>query len=195
MAAEKASSPAMEFLVASLKKVKAASYADLKAKADQKKLTVFPIMYGRAKSLLGLVKTAKYGTGKFARANAAKAEDAESSSKQPSRKRGRPVEANSKSAQIRELLGSGMSPDEIAKKVGATRGLVYAVRSKSDRPTRRRPSHVQVTGAESRSARGLPRPSDPARKTTAVGGLSALGDIVAAVENSERERNQMRTAL
>src|ERR1043166_8441684 len=117
MAATASPSPAMEFLVESLKKDKSASYADLKAKADQKKLTVFPIMYGRAKSLLGLVKTAKYGTGKFARANAAKVEDAESRSKQPSRKRGRPVAANSKSAQIRDWLGSGMPPDEIAQKV------------------------------------------------------------------------------
>jgi hypothetical protein len=170
-----------------LKKDKTASYADLKAKADDKKLKVFPIMYGRAKALLGLVPMAKRGEGKMAQAKAAG--DAV--------RRGRPPgpAGGSKSAQIRELLDSGMSPDEIAKKVGATRGLVYAVRSKGGQAPRRRPRHVQITDSDSRPGRGLPRPSAAVRKTTAVGGLSALGDIVAAVQNSERERTQMRATL
>src|SRR5262249_7484522 len=36
-------------------------------------LTIWPVMYGRAQALLGHVKVAKRGEGKFARANAAKA--------------------------------------------------------------------------------------------------------------------------
>jgi hypothetical protein len=63
----------MEFLVSSLKANRKASYADLKAKADEKKLKVFPIMFGRAQALLGIVKSARRGTGRHARATAAKA--------------------------------------------------------------------------------------------------------------------------
>src|SRR5262249_54250972 len=60
----------LAFIVESLKKNKSASYADIKAAADKKKLKVWPIMYGRAKLLLGHVKGAKRGTGKSARAKA-----------------------------------------------------------------------------------------------------------------------------
>ena len=63
----------MEFLIESLKKNKKASYADIKAKADEKKLKLFPIMFGRAQALLGIVKSAKRGQGKMAKARAAKA--------------------------------------------------------------------------------------------------------------------------
>ena len=59
MSSQKTQSPAMEFLVDSLKRNPKASYADLKAKADEKKLPVFPIMFGRAQALLGIVKSAK----------------------------------------------------------------------------------------------------------------------------------------
>ena len=48
MASLKQQSPAMAFLVDALKKNHKASYAELKAKADEKKLKLFPIMFGRA---------------------------------------------------------------------------------------------------------------------------------------------------
>jgi len=64
---------AMAHIVASLEKNRNASYADIKAAADKKGLTIFPVMFGRAKLLLGYVKAAPRGTGKWARAKAAKA--------------------------------------------------------------------------------------------------------------------------
>lgn len=71
MAAKKDTS-AMDFIVASLKKNKNASYADIKAAADEKKLSIYPIMYGRAQALLGYVKVKPRGQGKAAAAKAAK---------------------------------------------------------------------------------------------------------------------------
>jgi hypothetical protein len=64
---------AMDHIVASLKKDKNASYADIKTAADKKGLTIFPVMFGRAKLLLGYVKAAPRGTGRWAQAKAAKA--------------------------------------------------------------------------------------------------------------------------
>jgi hypothetical protein len=166
MAAEKAPSPAMEFLVSALKANRNAVYADLKAKAKEKRLKVFPVMYGRAKAMLGLVKVAKYGTGKFARANAAKVGGATG-------RRGRPTDGSSKSGQVRELLASGMTAAEIAKKVGCTVGLVYVVKS---------------TRMHGRRGPGRPR-------TVAGSGLHGLEGILDAVKNSQRERERMQAAL
>ena len=64
---------AMEHIVNSLKSNKNAVYADIKAAADKKGLKIFPVMFGRAKLLLGLVKAAPRGTGRWAKAKAAKA--------------------------------------------------------------------------------------------------------------------------
>ena len=61
--ASKKTSP-MDFIVAALKKNKKASYADIKAAANKKGLTVWPIMYGRAKLLLGMVKPGKKKSAK-----------------------------------------------------------------------------------------------------------------------------------
>jgi hypothetical protein len=155
----------MDFLVAELKKNKKAPYADIKAKADEKKLSLYPIMFGRAQALLGIVKSAKRGTGKFAKANRAKAG-----------KRGRPSGGgSSKSDKIRELLRTGMSAADIAKKVGCTTGLVYNVKSTMGKTGKRGP--------------GRPR------KAVAGSGLDGIEGILAAVQNSSRERTQMRAAL
>jgi len=116
MTTQKPQSQAMAFLVSALKKNKKAAYGDIKAAADKKKLKLYPIMFGRAQALLGIVKSAKRGTGKTARTTAAK-------------KAGRPTNSSSKSGQVRALLGTGMSAAEIAKKVGCTVGLVYNVKS------------------------------------------------------------------
>ncbi|MGK0303636.1 MAG: hypothetical protein ACI89X_004534, partial [Planctomycetota bacterium] len=70
MAAKKAN-PGFEFIIASLKKDKKVSYKDIAAAAAKKNLTVFPIMFGRAQAMLGIVKQAKRGKGKMARAKAA----------------------------------------------------------------------------------------------------------------------------
>ena len=61
---DKKASPAMEFLVAALKKNPKISYADVKDAAAKKGLTLYPIMYGRAQALLGLVKVSPRGSKK-----------------------------------------------------------------------------------------------------------------------------------
>lgn len=60
----------MEFLVETLKSDKNAVYKDVAEAAAKKKLTVYPIMWGRAKAMLGLVKVAPRGQGKMAKAKA-----------------------------------------------------------------------------------------------------------------------------
>ncbi|MBM4060822.1 MAG: hypothetical protein FJ265_06970 [Planctomycetes bacterium] len=72
MAAKK-SSEAMDFIVECLKGNRAASYADIAEAAGKKRLKIYPIMYGRAQALLGIVKSAKRGEGKAAKAKAGKA--------------------------------------------------------------------------------------------------------------------------
>jgi hypothetical protein len=69
MAAKK-SNPAMDFIVESLKSNRAATYKEIAEAAGKKKITIYPIMFGRAQALLGIVKSAKRGEGKAARAKA-----------------------------------------------------------------------------------------------------------------------------
>ena len=181
MASKKTQSP-MDFLVSALKRNPEAVYADLKAKADEKKLPVYPIMFGRAKALLGLVKSAKRGTGKAAKAAAARARGGAG-------KPGRKADASSKSGQIRALLGSDMSAAEIAKKVGCTTGLVYNIKSTMGKAGKR--------GAQRpRGTRGPGRPRKAAASAaSASASLNGLDGILAAVKSSERHRTQMRAAL
>ncbi len=70
--AKKNTAAGMELIVATLKRNKGVTYAEVKAAADRKRVTVYPIMFGRAKALLGLVKVAKRGQGKAARRKAGK---------------------------------------------------------------------------------------------------------------------------
>ena len=170
MAAQKPQSPAMEFLVDSLKRNPKASYADLKAKADEKKLKLFPIMFGRAQALLGIVKSARRGQGKAARAKAAKAGGGSP--------RGRQNDPSSKSGKVRELLATGMSPMDIAKKVGCTPGLVYVIKSKMGK-----------TGGAPRRGPGRPR------KVASPASLDSIAGIVEAVRTAERERTSLRAVL
>lgn len=88
--------------------------------------------------------------------------------------RGRRPNANSKSGQIRALLGTGMSVADIAKKVGCTTALVYNVKSASGKSGKRSPSRPQQAPSA---------------------GRDDLVGILAAVQRSERERTQMRAAL
>lgn len=69
MAAKK-TNPGFDFIVAALKKNPKATYKDIAAAAAKKKLKVFPIMFGRAQAMLGIVKQAKRGKGKAAKAKA-----------------------------------------------------------------------------------------------------------------------------
>ena len=70
MAAAKKANPAMDFIVDSLKSNRDAKYSDIAEAAAKKRLKVFPIMFGRAQALLGIVKSAPRGQGKAARAKA-----------------------------------------------------------------------------------------------------------------------------
>lgn len=164
----------MEFLVDSLKRNPKASYADIKASADEKKLKLFPIMFGRAQALLGIVKSAKRGTGKHAKASATKRATAP---RAQGRGRGRQEDPNSKSGKIRELLKTGMSVSDIAKKVGSTPALVYNVKARM--------------GGRGASKRGPGRPKIGA----SASGLDGVAGILDAVKNAERDRTQLRSAL
>ena len=64
----KKTNPAMEFIVDSLKSNRGVAYRDIAEAAAKKKLKVFPIMFGRAQALLGIVKSAARGQGKAAKA-------------------------------------------------------------------------------------------------------------------------------
>src|SRR6266850_5266139 len=89
--------------------------------------------------------------------------------------RGRKPDASSKSGQVRELLKTGMTAAEIAKKLGCTVGLVYNVKSKAAGGAKRRPG-------QPRKAAGSPS-------------ADGLDGILAAVKDSERNRAAMRAAL
>jgi hypothetical protein len=69
MAAKK-SAPAMDFIVESLRKNKNLSYAEVLEAAKRRNLKIYPIMYGRAKALLGLVPVSPRGQGRKAAASA-----------------------------------------------------------------------------------------------------------------------------
>lgn len=113
MAAKK-SSAAMDFLVESLKADRNAVYKDVAAAAAKKKLKVYPIMWGRAKALLGHVKVAPRGQGKVAKAKArAKATAAVGTKRGP----GRPPKAAGRG-------GAAATSFE-----GALQGIVAAVKS------------------------------------------------------------------
>ena len=87
MAAKK-TNPGFDFIVAALKKNPKATYKDIAAAAAKKKLKVFPIMFGRAQAMLGIVKQAKRGKGKAAKAKAkAKAVKATPAKRGPGRPR------------------------------------------------------------------------------------------------------------
>jgi hypothetical protein len=79
----------MEFLVESLTKNRDAAYKDIAEAAAKKKLKLHPIMYGRAQTLLGIVKMAPRGQGKMAKAKA----KAAAAAGQPKRGPGRPRKA------------------------------------------------------------------------------------------------------
>lgn len=93
---------------------------------------------------------------------------------EPKKKRGRQPDASSKSGQIRELLKTDITVAEIAKKLGCTPALVYNVKARMAKGSKRGP--------------GRPPKS-------AAAGFDGIAGILDAVKNSERERSQLRAAL
>lgn len=96
-----------------------------------------------------------------------------------SKKRGRKPDASSKSGKIRELLKTGMSAGDIAKKLGCTPALVYNVRAR-------------LGGAKKRSPGRKPASATSHAATSQLEGLSGLLD---AVKAAEQERASLRNAL
>jgi hypothetical protein len=66
MGSQKTANAAMEFIVELLRSQPGLSFADVKAAAAARQLEVMPILFGRAKALLGLVPVAPRGQGKRA---------------------------------------------------------------------------------------------------------------------------------
>ena len=68
---ERKKQSAIEFVKEKLGLNPEASYAEIKAQARFEGIPIFPVVYGRAKALLGLVPTAPYGSKSKARKQAA----------------------------------------------------------------------------------------------------------------------------
>ncbi len=66
----------IEFVKDKLRKNPEVAYSEIKAQAKLQGLTVYPVVYGRAKALLGLVPTAPYGSKSKARRKAKEAKAA-----------------------------------------------------------------------------------------------------------------------
>ncbi len=102
--------------------------------------------------------------------------------KSKAKKRGRKPNPTSKSGKVRALLKSGLTTAQIAKKAGCTVALVYNVKSTMGGAKK---------GAKASKKRGPGRPP----KAKGTGSMDALGGILAAVKNAEKERVRMRAAL
>lgn len=113
MAAKK-QNPAMDFIVSSLKSNRNAKYADIAAAAAKKRMKIYPIMFGRAQALLGIVKSSPRGQGKAARARQKTAS--------PAVKRG--------PGRLRKVAVSGFD--------GTIEGIVMAVKSSEQAKARYR---------------------------------------------------------
>ncbi|HMQ22344.1 MAG TPA: hypothetical protein PKE00_07645, partial [Planctomycetota bacterium] len=177
---------AFDFALAELKKDMASSFAELKEKAAAKKLKLEPLVFARAKRALRLGSSPKQAATKNKKDKSmAKKKPARASATaaQP-KKRGRPKGATvegSKSSKIRELLATGMGASAIAKKVGCSLNLVYAVKRSSK-------------GGRSAAA---PK-ATTARATTRASSTSAragLDGVLAGLRAMEAERNALRDAV
>ena len=93
------SKPAYDFCVKALSEDQKVAFATVRDAAAKKGLVLYPIVYGRAKAALGLVKVAKYGQGKAAqkKRTATKAVATRSVTRKPGRRGpGRPKGSKNK---------------------------------------------------------------------------------------------------
>ncbi len=90
---------AMEFLVANLKRNKNAVYGDLLKVARKRGLTIYPVMFGRAKVVLGMVKAKPRVSKKAAKKTAAKRGPG-----RPRKVRRRTVSSNGAFEAVREVV-------------------------------------------------------------------------------------------
>lgn len=110
----------MEFIVESLKSNRDAKYADIQAAAAKKKLKIYPIMFGRAQTLVGIVKAAPRGQGKAARAKA------------------KAASAGSAAAPAAPKRGPGRPPKQKSATFDSLEGIVNAVKSSEQAKNRYR---------------------------------------------------------
>ena len=113
------------------------------------------------------------------------------------KRRGRQPDASSKSGKIRELLATGMSASEIARKIGCTPALVYNVKARqSGGPAtgvaKRGPGRPKGSKNSTSISSTTSSKSSSSGASTSFAGLEAVLD---AVRNSERERTRLRAAL
>ncbi len=118
----------MDFIVEALKKDKNAVYADIHAAADKRGMKIYPIMFGRAKALLGLVPVKPRGQGK---ARAAKTASAPSAGKRgPGRPRKTAVAASavgSLEAVITALRDGERERDRYRRALDQIRNILGAI--------------------------------------------------------------------
>jgi hypothetical protein len=110
---------------------------------------------------------------------------------EPTKRRGRQPDANSKSGKIRELLKTGASASEIAKKLGCTPALVYNVKA---RLSGSGSSGSGMSGSGSGGGGAKRGPGRP-RKAAATSGMDGIAGILEMVKNTDRERAALRGAL
>ena len=122
MAAKK-SSEAFDYIVARLRKNPDASYASIKEGAEKKKLTVHPVMYGRAQLLLGIAKRKKKTTKKKGRRGPGRPRGSKN-------RRGRPPKTASPVDAVQELV-AGMREQERSNE--QLRGTLEKIRDLIDR--------------------------------------------------------------
>lgn len=84
----------IEFVKEKLKENPEASYKEIKARAKLAGLTVYPVVYGRAKALLGLVPTAPYGSKSKARREAKEAKEAKAAKAKETLEQAKELEDN-----------------------------------------------------------------------------------------------------
>lgn len=94
--------------------------------------------------------------------------------------RGRKPDASSTSGKIRDLLATGLSASDIAKKLGCTPALVYNVKAR-------------MANGGKKSGRGPGRP--PKAKAAPTGTMGGLGGILDMVKKNESERARLVGAL
>lgn len=121
----------MDFIVEALKKDKNAVYADIHAAAGKRGMKIYPIMYGRAKALLGLVPTAKRGESKAKKAVAKRAAKQAAFGAAPKRGPGRPHKVESAADSIIALIAAlqdgGRERDRYRKAIDQIRAIVEGV--------------------------------------------------------------------
>ena len=97
--------------------------------------------------------------------------------------RGRKPDASSTSGKIRDLLATGLSASDIAKKLGCTPALVYNVKAR-------------MTNGASKPKRGPGRPPKTmAKATSSSTQLDGLAGILDLVKKNESERARLVGAL